>query len=51
MKDLKKELQRLENNLFMLEMADRWEQEDYRIAQELRDGIKIIKERIKNENI
>lgn len=37
------ELERLENALFVLEMADRWEAEDYRTANELREKIKKIK--------
>lgn len=40
----KTELEKLENRLFMLEMADRWEAEDYRIASELRAEIKRLKE-------
>lgn len=41
------ELERLENSLFMLKMADRWESEDYRIADELRQEIKKLKEKLK----
>ena len=43
------ELQKLKNRLFMLEMADRWEAEDYRIANELRAEIKNLERKIKNE--
>lgn len=42
------ELERLEKNLFMLEMADHWDSEDYRIADELRKRIKELKGNGKN---
>ena len=51
MEDLEKELHELENSLFMLEMADKWDSEDYLIANQLRQKIKDIKEKLKNENI
>lgn len=44
------ELEKLEGALFMLEMADRWEAEDYRIANELRDKIKKLKEENNGES-
>ena len=37
------ELEKLENALFILEMADRWEAEDYKVANELREKIKKVK--------
>lgn len=44
-------LKKLEQAEFELEMADRWEDEDYRIIREIREEIKEIKEILKNANI
>ena len=49
--ELEKELHELENSLFMLEMADKWDSEDYIIANQLRQKIKDIKEKLLDENI
>ena len=35
MEELEKELEEINNRLFMLEMKDRWEREDYRLKKVL----------------
>lgn len=35
-------LEELEKRYFMLEMQDRWESEDYRLARELREKIREV---------
>lgn len=37
------QIQQLENELFILEMKDRWSNEDYAEIKELRDQIKELK--------
>lgn len=51
MEDLRKELEELEHKEFMLQMIDRWSDEDYKYSWELHNKIKEIKEKLKNENI
>lgn len=38
------ELEKLENQYFMLQMQDTWDSGDYKFAEELRQKIKKIKE-------
>lgn len=43
-------LKQLKDRLFMLEMADRWEAEDYKIANELRREIKELESSLNDKN-
>lgn len=44
--ELKKELEELEELDFMLEMADHWDDDDYRTSRELHEKIKAKKDEI-----
>ena len=47
---MEKELKELENRYFMLQMQDHWEQEDYRLADELQKQIKELKDNNLNDD-
>ena len=48
MEELEKELEEVNNSLFMLEMKDRWEREDYQLKKVLKQRKKDL-EAQKNE--
>lgn len=48
MEELEKELEEVNNQLFMLEMKDRWEREDYQLKKILEQRKKDLEEQ-KNE--
>lgn len=51
MKELKQQLEKLENKMFMLQMIDHWSADDYRYSNELQKQIKEVKEKIKREEV
>lgn len=46
LQELEKELKNLESLEFMLQMADHWDDDDYRTSRELHEKIKAKKEEI-----
>lgn len=48
MEELKKELEELKRKLFMLNMVDSWDNEDYRISNEWHTRILEIEKELKN---
>lgn len=46
MEELEKELEKIEQQLFMLEMQDGWQKEDFELSYELEAKYKKIKEEI-----
>ena len=46
MKDISMELEKLKNDLFMLQMCDHWSSDDYRYADELRERIRELESEV-----
>ena len=46
---MEESLEKLEHDLFMLEMQDTWDSNDYRYANELEEKIKKLKEEQNND--
>ena len=49
MPNVERELRKLEQKLFLLEMQDHWNANDFKYANELRSQIKELKEKMNNE--
>lgn len=47
--ELENKLEDLEQKYFILNMQDKWNAEDYKFADELKDKIKKVKEEMENE--
>ena len=48
-KEIRKEIEELENRIFLLEMVDRWTQEDFDLSKRLNNELKELNKQLDNE--